>query len=60
MLAEKPERGNGELDQFRCLGNYPPTPPLTQYFAPSEMQNNVNIELGEGRWAVSKKPNLIW
>ena len=25
-------------DQLRFLGNCPPTPPLTQNFAPSEMQ----------------------
>ena len=24
------------LDQFRLLGNYPPTPSLSQHFAPSE------------------------
>ena len=47
MLAEKPERGNGELDQFRCLGSYPPTPPPTQYFAP-KWDANGNVELGEG------------
>ena len=26
------------MDQFRFLGNCPPTPPLAQHFAPSEKQ----------------------
>ena len=34
--------------QFSFLGNYPPTPPLTQHFAPSDLYTNVNFELGEG------------
>ena len=34
-------------DQFRFLGNCPPTPPLTQHFAPSETQT-LNVELRGG------------
>ena len=35
------------LDQFRFLGNCPPTPPLTQHFALSG-EVSVNVDLGEG------------
>ena len=38
--------------------NCPPTPPLTQHFAPSETQMLTSSE-GRGRWAVSLKPKLI-
>ena len=37
----------GSSDQFRFVGNFPPTPPLTQHFAPSETQV-LNVESGEG------------
>ena len=35
----------GLRDQLRFLGNCPPTPPVTQHFAPSETQM---LTLGEG------------
>ena len=41
------------LDQFRFLGNCPPTPPLTQHFAPSKQQVLMLTE-GRGRSAVSQ------
>ena len=41
------------LDQFRFLGNCPPTPPLTQHFAPSKKQVLMLTE-GRGRSAVSQ------
>ena len=45
-------------DQFRFLGNCPPTPSLTQHFAPSETYM-LTLSQGSGRWAVSQKPKLI-
>ena len=45
------------IDQLRFLGNCPPTPPLTQNFAPSEMQM-LTLSEGRGRWAVSQR-NII-
>ena len=45
-------------DQFRFLGNCPPTPPLSQHFALSEKQV-LMLDLGRGRWAASQKPKLI-
>ena len=49
-----------ELDQFRFLENCPPTPSLTQSFAPSETQMlMLTLSWGKGRWAVSHKPKLI-
>ena len=33
--------------QSRCLGNYPPTPPLSHHFAQRE-KFSVNVSLGEG------------
>ena len=44
MLAEKPERGNGELDQLLKLPTYPSPNPT---FCP-KWDANVNVELGEG------------
>ena len=43
MLAEKPERGNGELGQLK-LPTYPSPNPT---FCP-KWDANVNVELGEG------------
>ena len=45
-------------DQFRFLGNCPPTPPLSHYFAQNEKQV-LMLAQGRSRWVVSQKPKLI-
>ena len=45
------------LDQFRFLGNCPPTPPLTQHFALSE-KYVIMLTWERGRWKVSQKPKM--
>ena len=57
LISSVQEDLHSETDQFRFQGNCPPTPPLTQHFAPTE--TNVDVELARGRWAVSSKPKLI-
>ena len=44
----------GILDQFRFVGNCPPTPSLIQHFAPSETQM-LTLRYGSGRWAAPQK-----
>ena len=45
-------------DQFRFLGNCPPTPPLSHYFTQNEKQV-LMLAQGRSRWVVSQKPKLI-
>ena len=47
-----------EHGQFRFLGNYLPTPPLSQHFALSE-KYVLMLAYGRSRWAVSQKPHLM-
>ena len=46
------------LDHFMFLGNCPPTPPLSHYFALSEKEVLVLVQ-GRGRWAVSQAKLLL-
>ena len=46
------------IHQLRFLGNCPPTPPLTQNFAPSEMQM-LSLSSGRGMWAVSQRTIIV-
>ena len=46
------------LEQFRFLGNCPPTSPLSQHFSLSE-KLVLMFAYGWSSWAVSQKPNLI-
>ena len=45
-------------DQFRFLGNCPPTPPLSQHLHLLFIWGKM-LSKGRGRWAVSQKPKLI-
>ena len=38
LISSVQEDLHSETDQFRFQGNCPPTPPLTQHFAPTETQ----------------------
>ena len=48
----------GNPDQFRFLGNCPPTPPLRQHLHLLFIWGKM-LSRGRGRWAVSQKPKLI-
>ena len=48
----------GNPDQFRFLGNCPPTPPLSQHLHLLFIWGKM-LSRGRGRWAVSQKPKLI-
>ena len=48
----------GNPDQFRFLGNCPPTPPLSQHLHLLFIWGKMLFR-GRGRWAVSQKPKWI-
>ena len=48
----------GNPDQFRFLGNCPPTPPLSQHLHLLFIWGKM-LSRGRGRWAVSQKPKWI-
>ena len=51
-------RYDKKKDQFRFLGNCPPTPPLSQHYHLFLTWGKM-LASGRGRWAVSQKPKLM-